>query len=329
MPHSPDLHFPRNYAPVTPQTGPGLGQNFAYQPQRPQNAALPDFYHGAGHGPAALAAQPGAVNAYPPPGAAGLHPPQGQRLGGPAPWAQPQAAFFKPAAPTLVDYNDQLAALQHDINKAMTPLQRNAARVLNVVGTLASIGGGVAAGVLGMTALASAATGVGLPVAAVAGMAGAAVGVGGIALTVLASAGLRSMLRKNLAQNPELAGRIEAMRQLRDVLAAKPNRTKAEKRLLQNTLKVLGKVEGTGANIKAQLKTAGKTGFVASAGVIIMGLMVMLAPESPPPYTFLSGGGMGSFSSLGDLPGARATLAEGPGAIEIDGQGQLLSALGR
>ncbi len=210
--------------------------------------------------------------------------------------AAPRALASPVRASLQRDYNCRLDALRRDINRTMGVGQRHAAKILGIAGTLTSIGGAVAIGCLSMTALVGAASGVGLPVVAAAAIAGAAVGLLGITLTVLLSAWLRSATRKNLKNNPALRERINALRSLRVALLNKPRRTQADRALLKNISMVLGKVEGPGAMIKAQVKIAGWTGLGATLGIVIAAVLAACAAGGivSEPMLFGGDGGIGS-----------------------------------
>jgi hypothetical protein len=251
---------PSGQAPVWHQPA-----NFPSAPRPPDNS----FYTGGApiyHAPQAFYGSPS--NPQPmQPMLSGLpiggHP-NPMRYQSPAPGPVSTASAMSRAAEavdpnTLGSYNKALEGVDKAINRAMTPLQSALGRSLTIVGSLVALGGGVAAGLLGLGALGAAASAVGLPVAAVAGLAGAAVFVGGIAIAVAAGAIARSLVRSSLKNEPTIEAKLNAVRELRDQLRAKPNLNKGEKQLLHNADKVLGKVEGFGSHLKSQMKLSGKT----------------------------------------------------------------------
>lgn len=190
----------------------------------------------------------------------------------------------RPAPVELATYNRAIAQVSAELNATMGPVQRRLGRAIAIAGSLASVGGAVTLGVLGVTALASVASGIGLPVGAVAAIGGVAVLIAGSAITLLLGVTARAFVRVPLEDHPQLGEKLDVLRALRDDLLDKEKRSKSEQDLLRNINQVLSKVDGLGAHFKAQLRVMQKTHAAAFGGLFFAGIYAMgaVAPHDAP-----------------------------------------------
>lgn len=178
-------------------------------------------------------------------------------------------------AVVLKNISEKVSFLHKDLNETMTFSQSSAARVLTVAGTLTALGGAGAAAFFSVTALAGTASGLGVPVAVLAALTGLAVFVAGASVAMLMAGIVRSMLRKNLKNEPDLQNRLMSASLVRTALLAKPTLTHEEKFLLKQLNYVLAKTEGFGSAMKAQTKTAAKAVGWTALSVVVVPLLVL------------------------------------------------------
>lgn len=169
-------------------------------------------------------------------------------------------------------YHEVLQDARARIDGAMNPFQRKLGRVIAATGTMASIGGGVAVGVLGVASLTSLATGVGVPVAASAAVTGVAVGLLGLGVTLLTSMAVRALVRRPLRKNPEIRQLMTQLLVLKSELEGTGKKTKADKALLKDINRTLGKVGG--AKMSAKHLCLDMVGSVAGAAGAVLALAV-------------------------------------------------------